>query len=349
MDLQTVKDVGEKNLIKTLIKPLFNPLNDPNLSGDDCAVIKVGGTKFSICLSTDRVPADLISFKLGIIDYFELGYYLAVLNISDVLASGSTPTGLLLNFAFPNEFETNDLNEILLGVKKACDEYDCPVIGGDLSHSIELSLSATSIGIVETEKVLYRSGANSGDLIYCSDDVGLTSTAFYYFLKAKPMGHKLTEEEENILKNQFKKTKARKTLSLLLSGFMGKATAMDNTDGFSQSYLELSEINKLKMELDFRQFPIHPLSYKVAEFLEIDISEVILGGGADFQFLGTINKEIYENHKTDLDKENVSIIGICSSGSGLYLRKSSEEDSVPFKAKGWDYFNMKLAEDLEVL
>ena len=128
-----LKELGEKEIIRTILKPLFNPNNLLGLVGDDCAVIDVTGVK-SVCISTDRVPADLISFKLGIIDYFELGYYLSTLNI------------------------------------------------------IELNISATSVGIVKNGNVLYREGAKEGDYIFCSNYLGLTSTAFHYFLKAKQKG-----------------------------------------------------------------------------------------------------------------------------------------------------------------
>ena len=169
-----LKDLGEKEIIRLIIKPLFNPNNEPELAGDDCAVINISEKKF-VALSTDRVPADLISFKLGLINYFELGYYLAILNISDILSSGALPVGLLLNFAFNDDFLIEDFKNILNGVKKACGEYGCKVLGGDLSNAIEMNLTATSIGLIESEIVLYRQGAKIADYIYCSNYLGLTS------------------------------------------------------------------------------------------------------------------------------------------------------------------------------
>ena len=89
-----ISEYGEKALIEKFIKPLFNPNNDLFGIGDDCAMIEDKADEITL-LSTDRVPADLISFKLGLIDYFGLGNYLAQLNISDIVAFGGKPVGLL--------------------------------------------------------------------------------------------------------------------------------------------------------------------------------------------------------------------------------------------------------------
>src|SRR5262249_49684969 len=98
---KTIADVGEKELIRSTIKPLLNPTDDHNSIGDDCAAIPIRAGSLA-CISTDRVPADLISFRLGIISHRGLGNYLAILNLSDIAAMGAEPVGLLLNLALPS-------------------------------------------------------------------------------------------------------------------------------------------------------------------------------------------------------------------------------------------------------
>lgn len=334
--MQKLKDLGEKEIVRTIIKPLFNPDNEPGLPGDDCAVIDING-KVSICVSTDRVPADLIGFKLGLIDYFQLGYYLAVLNISDIVANGASPTGLLLNLAFSDEFLVKDFNDILNGVQKACGDYGAKVLGGDLSNSTEMNITATSIGIANNGKVLFREGAKVGDHIYCSDDLGLTSTAFYYFLKAKPSGFALSRKKEQKLASQFQKPKARAKLGQKLANNY-RITCMDNTDGIGQSYRELSEINQMRFELKRDSLPINDISQEVSEFLGLDILDVILGGGADFQLVGTIEKGLDINEISSLISSEVRIIGCTRTGSGVWIKEKNNED-FEYQVSGWDYYS----------
>lgn len=335
-----LKDFGEKKLISTFIKPLFNPQGMRDLAGDDCAVVDVSG-KTRVCLSTDRVPADLISFKLGIIDYFGLGYYLAVLNISDIVSCGARPLGLLLTLALQEDFFVEDFNQLLMGVKKACDKYHCNILGGDMSNSAEMSISATSVGLANAEQILYRSGARQGDYVYCSDYLGLTSTAFAYFLEAKPKGLKLSNDDEDLLKDQFRKPHARIELSERLTADTTRVTCMDNTDGIGQSLLELSEINVLRFVLCTEGLPIHPITKKVSDFLGRSVIDMALGAGADFQLVGTIEPNLGRRETEKLIGNGFHIVGYTMQGNGVWLE--DEEGHVSeHKVSGWNYYAKKV-------
>jgi thiamine-monophosphate kinase len=335
-----LKDLGEKRVISEIILPLINPKRDKNLAGDDCATIQINDNTY-ICASTDRVPSDLISFKLGIIDYFQLGYYLAVLNISDIYACGATPQGLLLNFAFPGEFGIDNLNSLLRGIKKACDDYECKILGGDLSDSVEMNLTATSIGICNKNKPIYRSKCAIDDIVYCSDFVGLTPTAFLYFLEAKGNGLFLSKAEEDVLKKQFTEPKARKSLSRSLLDINQKhmVTCMDNTDGIYQSLYELCCINTVSMELYSDKLPIHDVSYKVTELLGLNIFDVVLAAGADFQLVGTMDNSVKDGDKHHIYQEGYNEIGIVRENTdspNVYLNEKGQIKKL--NIPGWNYY-----------
>lgn len=326
----TISELGEKELIRSIIKPLLNPDDDPNSVGDDCAAIPVGPDGF-VCASTDRVPADLISFRLGIIGHRGLGYYLAVLNLSDLAAMGARPSGLLLNLGLPSNTLVDDLVALLEGAKDACAEYGCRILGGDLSNSVELSLSATSIGMVGQGKILRRRGAKIGDLIFCADPIGMSATAFAYFLRAKPAGFRLTDPEEERLKDQFRKPKARFDVARSLSE-LGGAVAMDNTDGVGQTLSELAEINRVRMRIDADALPIHELSRKIGDSLGTDAIEIALSAGADFQLVGTVRRDA---SLTSLPSD-LRIIGEVAAGEGVTVAHGRSEEIL--QIKGWNYF-----------
>lgn len=335
--MRTVSDLGEKELIRTFIKPYLNPAADPNLVGDDCAVIPVGESR-AICISTDRVPADLISFRLGLIDYEGLGYYLAVLNLSDIAAMGAEPSGILLNFGLEKSFTLESFRQLIEGAKRACDKYGCVILGGDLSSAEEMSISATSVGIAPYPGLLRRSGALPGDSIYCSSSIGLTPTAFSYFLEAKPQGLILETAEEEILAGQFRSPQALFSVGAALRGTQSRITAMDNTDGIGQSLAELAEINNVNCIVDAGLLPIHSISYKVAAYLGIDVIDLVLGPGADFQLVGTIEPGLSLSASA-LDSVGVRLIGQVVQGSGVSLRRGDSVQS--FKPRGWNYFAPK--------
>ena len=336
--MKSLKMIGEKELIKKFIKPLFNPSNAQNSVGDDCAVIGIDNK--SICISTDRVPADLISYKIGLINDYQLGNYLAVLNISDLASSGAEPVGLLLTLAFEDDHNIDSFKDILNGVNDCAKRFGCEVLGGDLSNSKEMSLAATSIGITYSSSVLYRSNIQEGDLLFCSDFIGITPTAFEYFLYLKPKGFFLSKAEESLLADQFRNPQPRISLGRMLSKSSLCTACMDNTDGFSQTFFELSEINNYKFEFDFSKLPIHELSYKIAEKLDMDITDLIFSAGADFQLMGALTKDYESKDRRKIITEDIYTIGKVKRGSGLKLCKKNG-NQIDILPKGWNYYQNK--------
>ena len=330
-----LSDIGEKALIADYIKPLFNPTNRAESVGDDCALIPIT-SKLYVCVSTDRVPPDLISFKLGLIAYRELGRYLAVLNISDIAAAGGEPSALLLNLAFPRDFDLADFQEILAGAKEAAELYGAKVLGGDLSDAREMNLVATSIGTVSKQEALLRSGARPGDRVFCSNDLGMTPTAFLHYLyhgDRAPM--RLSLDEEAVLTSNFRHPRARVTLGRSLAKSGRCTAAMDVTDGISQSLCEIAASSGIGIVLDVASLPIHQLSVKITNYYGADLIETILGPGADFQLVGTLNTTTHQHHESlPLD---VKIIGEVIEGRGLSLR-CEDGRIVPFAPQGWNYY-----------
>jgi len=338
-----LKDIGEKQIIANIIIPLINPKEDLTLAGDDCAVINISENK-SVCISTDRVPSDLVSFKLGIINYYELGYYLAILNISDIVSSGAKPVGILLNFAFPSDFSVNNLEEIMKGAKYACEVYDCLILGGDLSDASEMNLVATSIGSANTDEILYRRGCQDKDLVFCSDYIGITATAFSYFNVAQKKGLRLSEDEEKVLTSVFRYPNLRIGLSQELAKLKAKynITCMDNTDGAYQTLHEMGILNKTGVILYAEDIPIHPVSRKVAEFLDKDVFDIIFGAGADFRLFGTLSKEISSEKTGILRKNCLQVIGLADNSlvPGTVMLNSGNTTK-EIIASGWNYYGEK--------
>lgn len=333
--LQTnVSDLGEKKIIEQIIKPLFNPNNDPYGIGDDCAIVECNNDEV-ILFSTDRVPADLIAFKLGLIDYYNLGKYLAHLNLSDVAASGGIPLGLLLNLGLPSNLLIADLQKLLDGVKDVIDKFDCKVLGGDITASVEISISATSIGKVQKGKQLTRGKAVEGDLIFVSRPIGMTPTAFEYFCNLKPNGFLLQKQEEALLVNQFTDMYPLCNLGQLLSSSGYCTSCIDNTDGLGQSLFEISQSSDVSMYIDCEKVKINDLTRYVWSQTEYDLISFAFGAGADFSLIGTLSGKQSEKEYLRQFKE-IAIIGEVKKGKGVFLKQKESISGLIFQ--GWNYF-----------
>lgn len=325
----TLGDIGEKRLIAEFIRPLFNPSRRPESIGDDCALLSPHSQHWT-CISTDRVPADLISFRLGLIDHFHLGRYLVVLNLSDIAACGGTPTALLLNLAFPSTYPFHDVRALLRGIEASSSELGVPVVGGDLSHCIEMSISATAIGLVDRAQAMFRSTATAGELVFCSDPAGVTCAAFQHYLSPREGRAPLSAEDETLLTSNFRAPRPRVALGRALAR-AGCRCAMDVTDGLGQSLLEIAEASDVCLVLDADRIPAPPLVRRLAEHGGRDWLDVTLGPGADFQLVGTIPSAALASLA-----HPVHIIGEVRRGRGLVVCRGGEER--PYVPEGWNYF-----------
>jgi thiamine-monophosphate kinase len=328
-----LSDIGEKKLISKYLRPLLNPRSLPESVGDDCAILKVR-SGYGVCVSTDRVPADLISFRLGLIGYRELGQYLAVLNISDIAAAGGEPRGLLLNLAFPATFRLTDFLDIIKGAQSAGLRYGAPVVGGDLSTAAEMNLTATSIGEVRSGRSLFRSGAKPGDAIFVSRPVGICPAAFRHFLSDDGPAT-LTARQLSQLKQHFARPEPLVRLGRALGECGHCSSAMDNTDGVGQSLFEIGEASGVAMVVDEKALPVAPVCSYIAQAYGEDASELALSAGADFQLVGTVRNE----KAALIARLQLTRIGHVEEGRGVYL--SGTGRLKPYQPRGWNYVSAK--------
>jgi thiamine-monophosphate kinase len=330
-----ISDIGEKRLISEFVRPFFNEMDEVGGVGDDCAMLEMASS--GVCLiSTDRVPADLIAFRLRILDYEGLGRYLACLNISDIAACGGRPLALLLNLGLPNDLDYEHFKSLCKGFKDAAEKHGCRVLGGDISSSNEISLSATSIGIAPKDKVLTRRDAKEGDKIFISRQLGLTPTAFAYYLECQSMRPILSESEIDILRRQFTNIDPLVSMGIALSESGRCTSCMDNTDGVGQSLLELSLASGVSFVIDVDTFQLDPLVEKIAAEVGDDAIELAFSAGADFSLIGTLDGRWLEKQGHALFDPSLQIIGHVEAGSGVKVRSASGEK--PLEFSGWNYF-----------
>jgi thiamine-monophosphate kinase len=327
---QRLSDIGEKTFIRNFIKPFFNSADDPAGVGDDCAMVACGDE--IILLSTDRVPSDLTAFRLGLLDFYGMGDYLARLNLSDIAACGGHAVGLLLNLGLPPDIAYADAEALCRGFGARAEQHGATVLGGDITSASELSISATSIGRATRGLVLTRRTARPGDSIFLSRPLGLAPAAFLAFLGAVS----LPSDVMTVLRAQFTDLAPMLSLgqALAASGLAG--ACMDNTDGVGQSLRELSEASGCAFIIQAPALQLVPAIVQVSKAVSLSPMDFIFNGGADFSLVGTIRGQWSSERATETLGHPVQIIGNVEPGEGVWL-----DDGVrtPLTFRGWNYFD----------
>jgi len=100
-----------------------------------------------------------------------LGHKALAVNLSDLAAMGAAPRWALLALALPAADETW-LAAFSAGLFALADRYAMDLVGGDTTRGPQITIAITAIGEVPAGVALYRAGAQAGDDIWVSGELG---------------------------------------------------------------------------------------------------------------------------------------------------------------------------------
>jgi thiamine-monophosphate kinase len=337
-DLTPLSDLGEFGLIDHLTRDIVIR-NSSTLKGvgDDAAVIDMKGKL--LLLSTDLL-VEGIHFDLTYTPLKHLGYKAAVVNFSDIAAMNGIPKQLTVSIAVSSRFTIEALNEIYTGIKLACEKYDVDIVGGDTSSSvIGMILSLTVTGEGDKATIVYRNGANKGDLLCVTGDLGSAYLGLLLLEREKKvfevnpaMQPELTGYDYQI--GRMLKPEARTDLYNIFRGAGIKPTSMiDISDGLASEIRHLCKQSGVGCRLFEEKIPIDPQSSELAMEFKLIPSVVALSGGEDYELLFTISQDDYEKIKMI---NGISIIGHMTPPEEGINMITPDGKSFPVTAQGWD-------------
>ncbi len=336
----SLEELGEFGLIKHLTDN-FKLAHESSVKGigDDAAVLDFKGKQALI--STDLL-LEGVHFDLSYVPLMHLGYKAVQVNLSDIYAMNGVATQITVSLGVSSKFPLEAVEEIYKGIELACNKFNIDLIGGDTSTSRQgLVISVTSIGYAAKEDITYRNGAQEGDLLCVSGDLGGAYVGLQILEREKqiflenPQIQPDLEGKDYIIERQLK-PEGRRDVVDLLAQLKIKPTAMiDVSDGLASEILHITNQSDKGCTIYEDKLPIDPVTYETARELGLDPTVCALNGGEDYELLFTIKQTDYEKLKNDVD---ISIIGhITDKNSGVKM--ISKSDVVhELKAQGWNAF-----------
>ena len=302
----------EEKLLKNIYK-IFN-YDDKKIVcgvGDDCAVIDLGDKEYFYLFSSD----DMVEKTHFILDFLtpqEIASKLVRMNVSDVLAMGNSyPLYAMVNGGL--HFKKIDDKWIILflkALKKELEFFGIKNIGGNLSKSKDVFFSMKIIGKVKKDGVVYRKGAKEGDFLCIYGFCG-TSMASVEIMKNKKRKD-ITEIEKDIIRNF--------SNPILYPDFIRKnykyfSCMIDNSDGIYKTSLILSEVNKLKIVIDYNLMKgvVKDVLLRWSYLNKKNPFDFALFGGEDYNPIFAVSKQ----NLRYIDDMNVKIIGRFEKGFGV--------------------------------
>ena len=332
-----IHTVGEFKLIDQITAG-FKISNPETLKGvgDDAAVIHSSAHQV---ITTD-ILIEGIHFDLVYTPLKHLGYKSVMVNLSDVCAMNARPKQILVSIALSNRFSIEAVTELYEGIKLACNKYYIDLIGGDTVASPKgLVISITAIGEATPEKIVYRDGAQEGDLIAVTGDLGGAYIGLQLLEREKKIFLENPQVKTDLSGHNYTvgrqlKPEARLDVVDLFEKFNIIPTSMiDISDGLSSEILHLCRQSVVGCVIHEEQVPIDPDTYNTALSFGIDPINCALSGGEDYELLFTLNPKDADKIKEHPD---FTIIGeVLDANLGIKLH-SKGDNYYDLIGMGWD-------------
>ena len=253
--------MGEFGLIEYLTKN-FEIQNASTVVavGDDAAVIDHFGKQTVV---TTDLLLEGIHFDLAYTPLRHLGYKSIIVNLSDIYAMNARPTQVTVSIGISNRFSAEAMNEFYEGIFAACEKYGVDLVGGDTSSSQKgFIISVTAIGEVAPGKYCTRSGAQKGDLICVSGNLGAAFLGLTLLerekmiFKESPGVQPDLENEKYIVGRLLKPEAAKDIIDFFEEQKITPTAMMDISDGLSSELLHICKSSNVGCMVYEEKLPV---------------------------------------------------------------------------------------------
>lgn len=340
-----IADVGEFGLIAHMRDTLGPPEDDSVVSGiaDDAAVYRVDGDRVHL-LTTDTLTEG-IHFDRSFMPMEHLGFKALSVNVSDIVAMNADPRYAVVSIGISQQVSVEMVQGIYEGVEEACGAYDVTVVGGDTTSNHALSLSVCVVGEADEGTVVYRSGAEVGDKLCVTGDLGASYAGLKVLVRNR---QRLQDEGEDfqpnldpfsyVIRRHLAPPAQLKTVRDWSDAGVQPHALIDVSDGLASEVHHICEASDVGAQLYEPALPIDPETRNTATDFGEDVSVYALFGGEDYELAFSIPEEDLEA----LDPQSFSVIGdvepIDDPEHPVLLQRSDGEN-VPLQPGGFDHFD----------
>lgn len=291
-------------LIKKLDK---HAPTDPYLKvppGDDTCLLE---TIANPVITTDT-QKEGVHFRFQWQTSHEIGHKAVEITFSDLAASFAKPVALFVNLALPSYIPDNTVEALYAGIQQALKKYDCVLGGGNISAGRQLSLDLFAVGRGHDTLFPSRSNAVPGYGLYCTGPLGLARAGL------ECLARKDTIFQDLIAR--FKAPVARFDAAQVLAANKVNCV-IDISDGLAGDAKHIAEASGIAIEFDLASCPLDPNLIAFCQKYVLNIEEVVLAGGEDYELLFACRPETFEKVQNDLP--DAYQVGRCLPFKGEYL------------------------------
>lgn len=261
---------------------------------DDCSVteIKLGEMTMLMVQTTDFVRG--MGFQLaeeGYMKPYDVGWYLAGANLSDIAASGAQPATMNVVYRYPKGSTEEDFAQFMEGAQGCLSKYGegAQVVGGDTGSYDSYVASADVTGFTAPGRLLTQSGAKPGHVVALTGPTGLAATA-----RLVASGGLVSPGNTGYYTESFERwtrVHPRVAAGLAITEVQGLGGGTDTSDGLKVAAENIARKSEVNIQLNPDVIPIHPEVARAARELGHEAPIAAMVNSVDFELLVTIDPD----------------------------------------------------------
>lgn len=285
--------------------------------GDDCAVLDLGFEDRFLLFKTDAIVEGV---HFGKEDAPErVGHKALGRCLSDIAAMGGTPTAAVVTIALPPDFVPAYVEKLYAGMATLARRYEVAIVGGETTTNPDRTLVSVSlIGWAGRGKAVLRSGAEVGDAIFVTGELGGSLAGKHLDFEPR------LKEAEFLVRN------------------LPVHAMIDLSDGLASDLRHVLKASRVGAELLSGSIPISRPA-RLASKSESSAKPPLLAAltdGEDFELLFTVASRLavptLDAWKKEFPKLPLTCIGKITAGDSITIR--DKQGVRPLAAHGYIHF-----------
>ncbi len=317
--------ITEKKIINNYLNKLnFNKIGTFNFKNDGAYIKTLKNEK--IVITSDSISEKIDFFKFD--NSKSIANKIITINLSDLSAMGANPLTYSLNLFLPEYIDNKWLRIFSNELYRLQKKYNFYLLGGDISKSKELSISATFFGNVKKNIVIKQNSLGINKDIWVTGNIGDSYIGL------------------NIIKNKIKLNDKRVKKYFTNKYYFPKHSLFGpKISKFVDSMKDISDgligdlnnmLDKNGAIIDIKQIPFSKNLKKIIKNKKINFNH-ILNGGDDYELIIISNRKFRNKiiNIAKINKTKITLIGKTIKKAGLIF-DSNENLNIP---REFDHFS----------
>jgi thiamine-monophosphate kinase len=293
--------------------------------GDDCAALRIPPGHEA--LVTTDFSLEGVHFRRDWHAPEAVGHRCLTRGLSDIAAMGGEPIAALLSLALPRGLPQSWVDRFLAGLLRLADAFQMTLAGGDVAQSpAGILADIVVIGSAPKGKAVARSGAEPGDRIYVTGELGGSAAA----LRLLFSGRKLRPADFP----QHFHPQPRLAVGEFLRQKSLASAVIDLSDGLSTDLAHICEESGVGAEILADAIPLARIGKPRRE---VD-AQFALHGGEDYELLFTAPRSKPVPRR--IAGVPVTQIGHITGAKPIILRNEHDEE-FELRPQGWEHFRSR--------